>query len=415
MRDHKLLITKTLVLQILGVIISLMQFGLVINKFSTDSRIFWLSAQNILGALALSDLGVTQVIQRFAGFGKSENQRGGNNINRLLIASRRIFIIQFIFAAFIVLVFYKIVKISLPVNYYIILLFIALITLQKNKLGSILNIYKSPLFFQFTEIVVLFLRVAFIFFYHKNVVLILWFWLFTIIIQYIFLYFKLRVFRIFNNSLETSSVVNYYQNIRETFVLNLGGFFVSNLSGILILKLDNDKMKDAFLVTHRLILILSGIAQSLIFTSIPTFLKLYKLMDFDSLKTLIKDVFYYSQIILLLGLAAVFTIPIINIRTLNILPFNYYAIFSIGVILETINVVNVTVVLLKPFQPFLNITIVMVAFQVIAYIIAVYLNSIFLFISLPILVQILTTWRFGVKEITKDVNISYFRYLLKFR
>jgi len=415
MREHKLLITKSLVLQFLGISISLIQFGLVIDKFSTDSRIVWLSAQNILGALALADLGVTQVIQRFAGFGKSENHRGGNNINRLLIASRRIFIIQFLSAALIVIVFYKFVKILLPIDYYILLLSIAIITLQKNKLGSILNIYKSPLFFQLTEILVLFLRVSFIIIYHKNVGLILCFWLFTIIIQYVFLYFKLRVFRILNNSEEIGEVVNYYQNIRETFVLNLGGFFVSNLAGILILKLEDDKIKDAFLVTHRLILILSGVAQSLIFSSIPIFLKLYKLMDFESLKTSIKNVFHYSLVILLLGLAVVYTIPILNIRNLNILPFNYYLIFSLGVLLETMNVVNVSVVLLKPFQPFLNVTIVMVAFQVLAYIIAVYWNSIFLFISLPIAVQFLTTWRFGIKEVTKDENISYFRYLLKFR
>ena len=63
-------VAGVILLQLVGVLASIIHLYLILSKMSSDSRILWLSIQNLLGGLAISDLGVTAVCQRFIGFSK---------------------------------------------------------------------------------------------------------------------------------------------------------------------------------------------------------------------------------------------------------------------------------------------------------------------------------------------------------
>lgn len=394
--DSTFLHLKAGVVQFFAVILGLAQLYVIARYFSSDNRIIWLSSQNLLGGLALADLGLSQVFQRFVGYTVSGN-RSKYTLRSLLKRAKKFYIIQLVVIGLICIIQQKLGAVDfLTIQVYSLVVVLGFTILHKNRLGNIINNLRSPLFSRTLDLVSNIFRILLLVVFRDNISCVLIGWLIILLIHSYWYYSIVKKAKSDEFEDFTASRDKLFEdNIKRTSLMNLGGFYITYLGGTLILKFDNLLFVESYLMSHRVIIVLFGVCQSFIYISIPSYSRLYNNSDFLNLKKLFRKSFLYSIVSYTLGIIIIRivwnTLPL----DAPILPDKEFLIISVTFLLELIHINFVTITLAKPWQPYLKSSLLMIILFTIGYWVAVKYENTMVFLLAPLVGQIIASYSFS--------------------
>ena len=396
LRESTFLHLKAGVVQLLTVIFGLVQLYIIANYISSDIRIIWLSSQNLLGGLALADLGLSQVFQRFAGYTLSGN-RSKYTLRFLLKRAKKFYIIQLVVIGLICILQQKLGAVDfLTIRIYSLLVVLGITILHKNRLGNIINNLRSPLFSRILDLIANVFRILLLVVFSDNISSVLIGWQIILLIQS-YCYYSI-VKKAKSNEFEDRAVSRdklFEDNIIRTSLMNLGGFYITYLGGTLILKFGNLLFVESYLMSHRIVIVLFGVCQSFIYISIPSYSRLYNNSDFLNLKKVFKKSFLYSVFSYSLGIILIRILWNLLPLEAPILPNKEFLILSVTFLLELIHINFVTVTLAKPWQPYLKSSLIMITLFTVGYWWAVKYENSTMFLLVPLIGQIIASYSFS--------------------
>ena len=397
-------VAGVILLQLVGVLASIIHLYLILSKMSSDSRILWLSIQNLLGGLAISDLGVTAVCQRFIGFSKDKPEMT-TRVGSVMREVRPLFKFQLGFLFIISIIYSLVLRNEISLLLIVLTCLLALLQIHKNRIGAAVNNLRTPLYQQFLDVLVNLAKLLFIWLYYDRIVLLISLWIILVLVELVIMYKAIPKAKEVIDYSDISQKIT--QNIARTGAMNMGGFFMSYLSAILVLSFSDKIFVDSFLLTHRILLIFMGISQSAVYYFLPKMLNLYTVKRYADLKTLARKNMVLASCIFVMGISFLLLLDYSGLYELNLLSFNYLIVMTIISLFEIFNVINTSMVLLKDSQPFLPATIMSLVAQSIIYILAFELDNLLLFILAPLIGSMFTTWRRSYTLMRRDKRLRY--------
>lgn len=395
-RESTFLHLKAGIVQIFAVMLGLVQLYVIASYVSSDNRVIWLSSQNLLGGLALADLGLSQVFQRFVGYTVSGN-RSKHTLRSLLKRAKKFYIIQLVVIGLICIIQQKLGAVDfLTISIYSLVVILGFTILHKNRLGNIINNLRSPLFSRILDLNSNVIRILLLVVFSDNIRYVLMGWLIILLIQTYWYYSIVKKAKSDEfEDLTASGDKLFEDNIKRTSLMNLGGFYITYLGGTLILKFDNLLFVESYLMSHRVIIVLFGVCQSFIYISIPSYSRLYNNFDYLNLKKVFKKSFLYSIVSYTLGIILIRILW--NKLPLNapILPNKEFLILSATFLLELVHINFVTVTLAKPWQPYVKSSLLMIILFTMGYWGAVKYQDSMVFLLVPLIGQIIASYSFS--------------------